>query len=95
MIFHAKFTVRKMKTVLPSPKSDLEKALRTRVVYQITCHSVISPQNFGEKSGFSKGFYLEGSHFSKCMARNGFGKEFEFSDFCLGGSLIFDNLQRV
>ena len=52
-------------------------------------HSVISPQNFGEKSGFSKGFCLVGSHFSKCLGRKGFGEEFEFSDFCLGGKSDF------
>ena len=48
-------------------------------------HSVISPQNFGEKSGFSLGFSLGGSHFSKCLGRKGFGEEFEFSDFSLRG----------
>ena len=46
-------------------------------------HSVISPQNFGEKSGFSKRFCLRGSQFSKCLGRKGFGDEFEFS-VCLG-----------
>ena len=30
-------TLRKMKTVLPSLKSDVEKALRSRIVYKITC----------------------------------------------------------
>ena len=49
-------------------------------------HSVISHQNFGEKSGFSKGLCLGGSHFSKCLGRKGFREEFEFSDFCLGKS---------
>ena len=58
-------------------------------------HSVISPQNFGEKSGFSKGFCLEGKSFFKMLGEKGFGEEFEFLDFCLGGSLIFDNLQRL
>ena len=57
--------------------------------YVFFYHSVISPQNFWEKSGFSKGFCLRRSHFSKCLGRKGFGKEFEFSDFCLGGESDF------
>ena len=52
-------------------------------------HSVISPKSFGEKSGFSKGFYLGGSQFSNCLGRNGFGEEFECFDFCLGEVCFF------
>ena len=43
--------------------------------------NVISPNDFGEKSGFSKEFCLGGSHFSKSLGRKGFAEEFEFSDF--------------
>ena len=45
------------------------------------CH--FSPE-FSPKSGFSKEFCLGRSHFLKCLGRKGFGKGFEFSDFCLG-----------
>ena len=59
------------------------------VIRCVEGHSVISPQNCGEKSGFSKGFCQGGSHFSKCLGRKGFGVGFEFSDFCLEGKSDF------
>ena len=66
--------------MFPEKHASLMDALdRTRVR-----HSDISPQDFGEKSGFSKRFCLGGSHFSKCLGRKGFGEEFEFLDFAWG-----------
>ena len=53
------------------------------------------PKILGRNWDFPKGSVWGGSHFSKCLGRKGFGEEFEFSDFGLGGSLIFDNLQQV
>ena len=51
------------------------------------------PKISGRNQDFTKGSVWGGSHFSKCLGRKGFGEEFQFSDFCLWGSLIFDNLQ--
>jgi hypothetical protein len=57
-------------------------------------HSVISPQNFGEKSGFSKGFCLGGKSLFKVPGEKGFWEGIWIFRFLPGGSLIFDDLQH-
>ena len=42
------------------------------IVYQSKVITVISPQNFGEKSGFSKGFSLGGKSLFKVLGEKGF-----------------------
>ena len=61
--------------------------------HQLCQQSVISPQNIGEKSGFSEGFCLGDEVTSDCLGRENFEEEYEFSDFCMG-ALIFGNLQQ-